>query len=628
MSASLHAKDSQLQEEASSPEFRILLRIGPFTEDKITLLDALGIPYRSDGDSDADQKENEHATADQKENEHATANERGSRYYYYYDASGGHNVLSANARGGEEEEEEEEEEVERTRVLQAARVFCLTKDEMYFLESVSELQRPLNHRNEAAALSLIQHSIHSSMGGGEGQERGLRALLEYVNGVCADSVWNELNTGDLNSFGNRDILACMHASSSENEGDSATDMVAKRQASRDAFLSWALKDNTILSRVIPAECKGGIQGCVAGDDIHVGEDVLTIPVDVLLYDETVLKTDVGAMLSVIPDVSIDNILIIFTMIDRFDDDSAWKPFWDELPEAFKTGISFHESVLHLLEGSAAYNEIQRAQKHIRDQYDTCIPLFEALVTAYPTYLTSDMFTYERYVWAVELWYSYAFEIEFPPHTVSKTVMVPFACLVNHSPWPHVVRYGRVDQKHGVLRYPAFRPVEKGEQAFISYGAVPNLKLITYYGFSIADNPHDILSLTLEIPLYREEVEQALQRVGVTLDHNLRHGPLSSKLKACLRVIVATPDELEGIQRGDMDPLIGPIGQENEKHAMETASTALQGILEPLRNAMSRFDDALSEVPLQWRMSAAFCRIYLENQIKIIESNMCHIEGNL
>ena len=78
----------------------------------------------------------------------------------------------------------------------------------------------------------------------------------------------------------------------------------------------------------------------------------------------------------------------------------------------------------------------------------------------------------------------------------------------------------------------------------------------------------------------------------------------------------------------MDPLIGPIGQENEKHAMETALTALQGILEPLRNAMSRFDDALSEVPLQWRMSAAFCRIYLENQIKIIESNMCHIEGNL
>ncbi|KAI8114208.1 hypothetical protein M9434_002334 [Picochlorum sp. BPE23] len=595
----------QQQQHASSPDVQILVRIGPFTEDKTHLLNELGIPYRED-DSNSDQK-NEHATAD-----------AGSRYYYDYDASGRQDGVDVDVDAGKEDADEE-----KKRVLQAARVFCLTKDEVYFLESASELRRPLNHRNEAAALSLIQHCIHSSMGEDAEPEHGLLALLEYVNGLCAESVWNELNTGELNSFGNRDILSCLHASSSEKEGDSST-----RQVSREAFLAWALKENRIESRVIPAECEGGIQGCVAVDDIHIGEDVLKIPVDVLLYDETVLKTDVGAMLSVIPDVSIDNILIIFTMIDRFDDDSAWKPFWNELPDAFKTGISFHESVLNLLEGSAAFNEIQKAQKHIRDQYDACAPLFDALVTAYPKYLTRDMFTYDRYVWAVELWYSYAFEIEFPPHTMSKTVMVPFACLVNHSPWPHVVRYGRVDQKEGVLKYPAFRPVKQGEQAFISYGAVPNLKLITYYGFSIADNPHDILSLTLEIPSYREEVEQALQRTGVTLDHNLRHGPLSSKLKACLRIIVSTPDELEGIKRGDMDPLVGPIGQDNEKHAMEMALTALQGILEPLQDAMRRFDEALSKVPLQWRMSAAFCRIYLENQIKIIESNICHVEENL
>ncbi|WPT18035.1 Actin-histidine N-methyltransferase [Picochlorum sp. SENEW3] len=575
---------SAIQQHASSPDVQILVRIGPFTEDKTHLLKELGIPYRED-DSNSDQK-NEHATAD-----------AGSSYYYDYDASGRQDGVDVDVDARKEDADEE-----KKRVLQAARVFCLTKDEVYFLESASELRRPLNHRNEAAALSLIQHCIHSSMGEDAEREHGLLALLEYVNGLCAESVWNELNTGELNSFGNRDIVSCIHASSSEMEGDSST---APRQASREAFLAWALKDNRIESRVIPAECEGGIQGCVAMDDIHIGEDVLKIPVDVLLYDETVLKTDVGAMLSVIPDVSIDNILIIFTMIDRFDDDSAWKPFWNELPDAFKTGISFHESVLNLLEGSAAFNEIQKAQKHIRDQYDACAPLFDALVTAYPKYLTRDMFTYDRYVWAVELWYSYAFEIEFPPHTMSKTVMVPFACLVNHSPWPHVVRYGRVDQKEGVLKYPAFRPVNQGEQAFISYGAVPNLKLITYYGFSIADNPHDILSLTLEIPSYREEVEQALQRIGVTLDHNLRHGPLSSKLKACLRIIVSTPDELECIKRGDIDPLVGPIGQDNEKHAMEMALTALQGILEPLQGAMRRFDEALSKVPLQWRMSAAF-----------------------
>eukprot|EP00889_Picochlorum_renovo_P004985 jgi/Picre1/32015/NNA_007363.t1 len=447
------------------------------------------------------------------------------RYYYDYDASGRQDGVDVDVDARKEDADEE-----KKRVLQAARVFCLTKDEVYFLESASELQRPLNHRNEAAALSLIQHCIHSSMGEDVEPEHGLLALLEYVNGLCAESVWNELNTGELNSFGNHDILSCIHASSSEKEGDSST---APRQASREAFLAWALKDNRIESRVIPAECEGGIQGCVAVDDIHIGEDVLKIPVDVLLYDETVLKTDVGAMLSVIPDVSIDNILIIFTrLIDLMM--IVLETILERIPDAFKTGISFHESVLNLLEGSAAFNEIQKAQKHIRDQYDVCAPLFDALVTAYPKYLTRDMFT----------------------------------------------------------------------------------------------QPSRYSSLTLEIPSYREEVEQALQRTGVTLDHNLRHGPLSSKLKACLRIIVSTPDELEGIKRGDMDPLVGPIGQDNEKHAMEMALTALQGILEPLQGAMRRFDEALSKVPLQWRMSAAFCRIYLENQIKIIESNICHVEENL
>ena len=44
-----------------------------------------------------------------------------------------------------------------------------------------------------------------------------------------------------------------------------------------------------------------------------------------------------------------------------------------------------------------------------------------------------------------------------------------------------------------------RPCRPGEQIFLSYGALPNLKLLVFYGFALQDNPQDTVSLTLEVP---------------------------------------------------------------------------------------------------------------------------------
>ena len=88
---------------------------------------------------------------------------------------------------------------------------------------------------------------------------------------------------------------------------------------------------------------------------------------------------------------------------------------------------------------------------------------------------------------------------------SKPVMVPFACHVNHSPRPHCVRYGRLTPRTQTLDYPAFRPCSKGQQVYISYGPVPNLKLICFYGFAVPSNPHDLVMLQLEVRSSRLEI---------------------------------------------------------------------------------------------------------------------------
>jgi histone-lysine N-methyltransferase SETD3 len=483
-----------------------------------------------------------------------------------------------------------------SKVLIAARVFCLSKEELYFLDDPSELKQALNHRNEAAAVSLIHQRLHE--GAFSLDQSIVEAFYRDLNSYCV-SLWSLFQDAQQNHDG-----------------------ITADASQQNRFLSWSNQKRIMADKLALAEFDG-IRGCMAKENVCVGDDILAIPQEVLIYEDTVLKTDLGKMLSVIPGLGMDNLLIIFTMIDRWQEDSEWKPFWDELPDEFRTGITFPESIVDLLYGSSAYDEVKKAQKHIQDQYNACAPLFEVLVAAYPTYLTSDMFTYTRYAWAVELWYSYAFEIEFPPSPKSKTVMVPFACLVNHSPWPHVVRYGKMDVNTRSLRYPAFRPCSKGKQVFISYGPVPNVKLITYYGFVIPGNPHDIVPLTFETQGSAEmdihgKIMQALNQTGLTLDHNIRYGPIPLKLKACLRILVADSKELDSILSGACNPLT-MVNEDNERQAMTTLHSALEDVLKPLERALDQCKDLHLES--SWKPSALFCQEYLQNQCRIIEKNL-------
>lgn len=342
------------------------------------------------------------------------------------------------------------------------------------------------------------------------------------------------------------------------------------------------------------------------------------------------------MLSTLPDLSIDNLLIIFTLCDRFDPESRWAPFWRSLPDAYFTGLSFPPHVVSSLRGTAAHLEILRGQIHLRKQYAATWPVLEILLQAYPQYLQPDWFTYEKYVWAAELFYSYAFEIEFPPNPKSKTVMVPFACHVNHSPWPHVVRYGRLNPGTNTLDYPAFRPCMKGEQAFISYGPVPNMKLISYYGFAIENNPHDLVPLQLDSGGdLREDQIAAMKKFDIEMEHSLRDGPFAPKLLGCLRLVVATEEEVAAVLEGKKNPLIAlALGDACEVQALDTLAVALQGLLEPVEQGLinleskdgSRDEGEKKEIfsknengfDLDWKASLGFCKVYMEDQRVIIQ----------
>ena len=47
------------------------------------------------------------------------------------------------------------------------------------------------------------------------------------------------------------------------------------------------------------------------------------------------------------------------------------------------------------------------------------------------------------------------QVKFPDGEV-RQCLVPVACLMNHSPWPHVIRYGQIEPGSRRLNFPVFR----------------------------------------------------------------------------------------------------------------------------------------------------------------------------
>ena len=120
-----------------------------------------------------------------------------------------------------------------------------------------------------------------------------------------------------------------------------------------------------------------------------------------------------------------------------------------------------------------------------------------------------------------------------------------------------------------------------------------------------------------------------------------------QLLACLRVIVATEEELQLVLGGTADPLTGRLNAENEEQTLQTLQSALEGMMEELRQnplllegddgldgaaaeAANEADEAAAEhdcngCDADWRMSRRFCLVYLQGQRHILQRGLRECE---
>ncbi|KAK2993501.1 hypothetical protein RJ640_015185 [Escallonia rubra] len=260
------------------------------------------------------------------------------------------------------------------------------------------------------------------------------------------------------------------------------------------LLQWG-QSNGVGAKLYLAYVQGAGRGAIAREDLKVGDIALDIPVSVIISEDVVYESDMFTILENINGISSDTMLLLWSMKEKHNGDSRFRVYFDTLPEAFNTGLSFGIDAIMALDGTLLLEEIVQAKEHLRLQYDA---LFPSLLSDHPDIFPPELYSWEQFLWACELWYSNGMKVMFPDGKL-RTCLIPIAGFLNHSVCPHIIHYGKVDSTTKSLKFPLSRPCKAGEQCFLSYGHLSDSHLVTFYGFlTQGDNSNDVIPLDIDV----------------------------------------------------------------------------------------------------------------------------------
>lgn len=70
----------------------------------------------------------------------------------------------------------------------------------------------------------------------------------------------------------------------------------------------------------------------------------------------------GPVLTQFPQLADDSIAVIWTMVERHDEESPTAPFWRSLPSQLHSGFSMSDRLLQTLQGTPGYAETCTSRK--------------------------------------------------------------------------------------------------------------------------------------------------------------------------------------------------------------------------------------------------------------------------
>ena len=187
---------------------------------------------------------------------------------------------------------------------------------------------------------------------------------------------------------------------------------------------------------------------------------------------------------------------------------------------------------------------------------------------------------DEYAWATMTVASRAFGRRLP-----FAALVPLADLLNHASVQ--TKYVLEDGVFRLFPTAKYRP-KRGQEAFNSYGRIPNRELVLHYGFALPDNPWDFVRINLAVgdsvpnaPRKRELCALS----GLPSPWDLFAIPVPPEpLVRFFRVVALSLDEIEAVKkhpRGPGNAIAQIVSLDNEVKALQAAAQSVQALLSPL-----------------------------------------------
>ncbi|KID89344.1 SET domain protein [Metarhizium guizhouense ARSEF 977] len=309
----------------------------------------------------------------------------------------------------------------------------------------------------------------------------------------------------------------------------------------ERLLNWAETKGVTINGIGPKPLPGRGIGIVATRALKTGEDILTVPVNML----RTLKNTPQPILHSLKGSTVHAILATSLCLETDPEFTTWRavfPTEDDIRTCMP--LSWPSELQHLLPPNAKALLAKQKTKFDTDW---------ALVTAaYPS-ISRTQFLYSWHLVNSRTFYHITRATEKLPKA-DHMVLQPVADLFNHSPDGCKVAF---DDASFIIT--TTHPVEQGDELFIRYGSHSNDFLLVEYGFTLpgAMNPWDEICLDDHLcPLFTKRQKAELEDTGFWGRYMLDSETACYRTHTALRMLCCSytqwRDVLDGLRDEDVD----------------------------------------------------------------------------
>ncbi|XP_013381283.1 histone-lysine N-methyltransferase setd3 [Lingula anatina] len=327
------------------------------------------------------------------------------------------------------------------------------------------------------------------------------------------------------------------------------------------------------------------RGIIAKAHIPKGSLLLQIPRELCLSQETArMYPPLKDIFAAVPELSSDDVIALCLMHQRLQGEEAPNyehirliPGIDQGAEPYQQTIFWTDEELDELKGSKIYTITKQLHSQLRSDYNNIVV---RVFMRFPKVLPLKSYSYDIYLWALATIWSRAMDFQVNDETVGRYI-VPVADMFNTDPHSEVCHFYNV--ANNTIGIMANKDYQAGEQVFINYGEVPNARLLQLHGFTIENNPGEVVELYAPLSPQVECFSNKLSLLGkMGVNPNQPHllsasTPLPPKLLPSLRVQFGTEDILKKVESEALS-FDSSVDPKYEGEILKFLESGIQGML--------------------------------------------------